>query len=52
MDSKKARPTTEAKAGHKNKPQRQKTRSPKKIAIKAKNRVNPRLRAGYGWLGV
>ena len=50
LDSKKARPPTEAKAGHKNKPRRQKTQPPKKIASKAKSEVNPRLRAGYGSL--
>ena len=46
----KARRPIEAKAGHKNKPRRQKTRPPKKIASKAKNKVNPCLRAGYGLL--
>ena len=49
-ESTQARTTKEAKAGHKNKPQRKKTQSPKKIAIKVKNRVNSRSSAGYGSL--
>ena len=40
----------EAKAGHKNKTQRQKTQPSKKIASKVKTMVNPCLRAGYSLL--
>ena len=50
LDSKKARPSTKAKARHKNKPRRQKMQPPKKIASNAKSKVNLHLRAGYGSL--